>query len=155
MGKHLYLGPYVECTYKKATRTDHVVGCSAAECKKHPKKVGPNAEGQFCSACGAPNTKIPIEVADRTDRYEVVGDELFDLHSEKHQDVLWLAPNVRRKGDPRPKFDDSGELHLDLQGNDRVAEMDWLEKAFAPELKKLREAYATVTLKWGLHQYFM
>jgi hypothetical protein len=35
------------------------------------------------------------------------------------------------------------------------AEIAWFENSFAKELKKLKAAYATVTVKWGLHQYFM
>ncbi len=155
--KHLYLGPYVECTYKKATRIDHVYGCTLVECKKHPTKRGPDAEGKFCSTCGSVNAKIPIEVPDRTDRYEVVGDELFTINSEEteNRNILWLAPNVRRKGDPRPDLDDDGEIHLDLLSAKPEAEMAWFKDAFAKELKKLQAAYATVTVKWGLHQYFM
>lgn len=153
MSRHLYLGPYIECTYKPATRVTHVTGCLNAACESHPKKVGPNARGKFCSTCGAENGQIPISIPDLPDRFDVVGDALFDMNPRTT--ILWLAPNVVRKGDPRPKLDDSGEFALDLQGVDREAEIAWLEKAFAPEIKKLRAAYATVTLKWGLHQYFM
>ncbi len=155
--KCLYLGPYVECTYKPATRVRDVWGCTLPECKRHPKKIQPDAEGKFCSTCGMANGKIPIQVNDRPDRYDVVGDELFQIESSDpaNKDVLWLAPNVRRKGDPRPKWDDDGEIHLDLVNANPQQEMDWFEKAFAKELEKLRKVYATVTVCWGLHQYFM
>jgi len=153
----LYLGPYVECTYKPETRTENVLGCTNKACSKHPKKVGPSAAGAYCSACGSPNDDIPITVKAYTHRYDVVGDELFDINSEdkKNRDILWLAPNVLRKGDPREKFDDDGEVHLDLQKSKPEAEIAWFKDAFAKELRKLEAAYATVQVKWGLHQYFM
>ncbi len=153
--KCLYLGPYVECTYKPETRVDRVRGCTNKACSKHPKKIGPSQEGAFCSACGSPNDNIPITVKAYTHRYDVVGDELFDINSEDNQELLWLAPNSRRKGDPRPDFDDDGEIHLDLRKTNAEAEMAWFKDAYAKELKKLEAAYATVTVKWGLHQYFM
>jgi hypothetical protein len=155
MHKHLYLGPYVECTYKDATRTAYVFGCTNKKCKKHPKQNGPDAEGKFCSACASPNGAIPFEVNDRPDVAEIVDENLFEIPSEENDKILWLAPNVRRIGDPRPKFDDDGEIHLDLQKANPEAETIWFKDAFAKELRALEKEYETVTVKWGLHQYFM
>ncbi|HZL94963.1 MAG TPA: hypothetical protein VFB99_15015 [Vicinamibacterales bacterium] len=154
ISKCLYLGPYVECTYRAAIRTVTVHGCTSPSCKRHPKRLQPDKTGEFCSACGSRNGPVPIGVDDRPDRYDIVGDELFTIATDRG-DILWLAPNVRRKGDPRPQFDDDGEIHLDLRSIDQAAEMAWFEKAFAPELAKLRVAYATVEIKWGMHQFFM
>ncbi len=153
--KHLYLGPYVECTYKKATRTAYVFGCTNTKCKKHPKERGPDAGGKFCSECASPNGKIPFQVNDRPDAAEITDENLFEIESEESDEVLWLAPNVRREGDPRPKFDDDLEIHLDLQRSNPDSEIAWLKKAFAKELQALKAEYATVMVKWGLHQYFM
>jgi hypothetical protein len=153
---HIYFGPYVECTYKPATRTEKIRGCTNKECSKHPKKVCPDVAGAFCAACGSPNDKIPITVKAYTSHYDVVKDELFEINSEdkKNRDVLWLAPNSRRPGDPRPDFGE-GEIHLDLVNAEPEQEMAWFMTAYAKELRKLEAAYATVTVKWGLHRYRM
>jgi hypothetical protein len=159
VSKYLYLGPYFECTCKPVKRTDHVKGCTNKKCKNYPKEPEPDDPemGKFCSACGSPYGKVPIEVEERTHPYDVVEDELFEINCSEPEDpnLLWLVPNVQRKGAPRPDFDDEGEVHLDLQQLDPSAEIRWLETAFAKELVKLKKAYAKVTVKWGLHQYFM
>jgi hypothetical protein len=156
MHAHIYLGPYVECTYKPETRVENVLGCTNKACSKHPKKIGPSASGSFCSTCGSPNAKIPITVKARTSHYDVVKDELFEINSEekKNENVLWLAPNSRRMGDPRPDFGE-GEIHVDLVNAEPEQEMSWFMTAYAKELRKLEAAYATVTVCWGLHRYFM
>ncbi len=121
LDRSLYLGPYVECTYKPGKRVDKVWGCTLKECKKHPKKApAPAAEGKFCSTCGSANGHIPIEVEARIYYQDVLGreneDALFDLNGEGgERDVLYLAPNEARKGDPR-KFDpDEETFHYDLR----------------------------------------
>lgn len=152
--KHLYLGPYVECTYKPATRTENVRGCTNSKCKRHPTKRGPDLRGKFCEECASPIADVAITVKDRPDRYDIVGDELFEINTTA-RDVLYLAPNVRRKGDPRPDFDDDDAFHLNLVEVEPEQEMAWFMDAFAKELRKLEAAYATVVVKWGLHQYFM
>jgi hypothetical protein len=155
ISKHIYLGPYIECTYKPATRTTYVNGCTNVSCERHTKRPPAYMSTRFCPACGAPIGKIPVEVPDRPDCYDVVGDELLNMSSRT--DVLRLAPNVHRSGDPRPSWqlDGDEEFCLDLQQVNPRAEMVWLERAFAPEISKLREAYATVEIKWGVCQYFM
>jgi hypothetical protein len=155
--KCLYLGPYVECTYKPSTRVEHVRGCTNKECKKHPRKRGPDAEGNFCSTCASPNGPIPFEVKDRPDHVEVTDEKLFKINSDDDENdkYLWLAPNVIREGAPRPDVDDDREIHLDLAAAKPEDEIAWFKDAFAKELWKLEAAYATVTVKWGLHQYFM
>ena len=171
--KFLYLGPYAECTQgDPQTGTREVRGCTNPKCKKHPKdrdytrdededdsKNGDGTQqGQFCPACGSKVDDVVITETFYPDRYELVGDALFEVQSdgERGGDVLLLAPNERRKGDPQPKGLNEGEsLHLDLSRVDRAAEMAWFEQAFAKELAIVRKSYATVTIKWGLHQFFM
>ena len=68
--------------------------------------------------------------------------------------VIYLAANVKRKGDPRPHLDGGEDLHLDLTTVDMAAEIEWFKTAFAKELKKLESVYANVVVKWGFHQYF-
>jgi hypothetical protein len=154
--KCLYLGPYVECLYQPATREDFVWGCTVPECSKHPTKIQPAAAGKFCATCGASNGKVPITVPAYPDHSEITGEQLHEIHSEDYyRKVLWLVPNVRRQGDPRPDWDDDVEIHLDLQHADPEWEMKWFKRAFAKELEALEEHYATITVKWGLHQYWM
>ena len=157
---YIYLGPYVECTYAKKKRAVLVFGCTSASCRKHPKARGLAPERAFCSACGAPNGQIQVEIDVRTHPYDVVGDALSEIPTNRRDDVLWLIPNERRAGRPRPNvdFDSADEFHMDLGeiGDvERTKEMVWLQEAFGVELAKLREAYSTATIKWGIHHYFM
>lgn len=153
--KHVYLGAYVECTFKKATRVIQVYGCSNGNCPRHPKKEQPAADGKFCTTCAKPNAKVPVIVPDRPSSYDVVGDALFDIYSSD-PDVVYLGPNQPRPGAPEHYgFESGDEVHVDFTEMKPIAERKWFEQAFAKELELLRGAYATVTVKWGLHQYFM
>jgi hypothetical protein len=59
-------------------------------------------------------------------------------------------PNETRPGE----LDlDDDVFHYDLRGVDMEADMEWLKKKYAKELEKLRGAYKTVEVKWGLHSY--
>ena len=91
--------------------------------------------------------------------YDVVEDnlaEMFSSDSETPKDVFYLAPNVKRPGEPERDchIDREQELHLDLGALEPSGETGWFQTAFAPELEKLRNVYDNVTVKWGLHQYF-
>lgn len=86
-------------------------------------------------------------------RYDVVDDMLFTIDSDD-QDKLYLAPNVRRDGDPRPDVDIDEAGMLDLQGVKPAAEIEWLKTAFAPEIELLRKAYGDVKFHWGLCRWW-
>ncbi len=162
MGVHtyIYLGPYVECTHRKMTRTVTMRACTKKECAAHPNKLGKSITGNFCPVCGLQLGDVKFEVPEFISPYDVVDDELAPLSSDDGEGeggrTFCLCPNDRREGDPadrRGRMTDNEEFALDLRTVDMKAEMDWLSKAFAPELVKLRENYAKVEVKWGLHQY--
>jgi len=149
----LYLGPYIECTYKDAVRTVRVFGCPVSTCIQHPKRVMPGASGKYCAECGALNEQVRVQVPDRPDPYEVVGDELFNM-STSSEDPVWLGPNRALAGSHEVSADaENEEVHMDMQHVDPRAEIALMERAYASELEKLRAAYATVEVKWGLHLY--
>lgn len=155
MSKCLYVGPYFECTQRAAKTKVSVHGCTNKECQAYPRQEGRDSSAKFCPVCGTRIGTVIVEVDYLADAYEVIGDEMHNLcYCSSNRKVL-LAPNVKRKGDPRWELDDDGEVHLDLSKVKHEDEMRWLEKAFAPELKKLRAAFAKVEVKWGVHQYFM
>lgn len=84
--------------------------------------------------------------------YDTVGDY---LHQVGYGPNIYLVPNIKRAGDPAPKIDGDYEAHLDLRNVDMAKDMAWLQKAFQKELKDLENAYGSVSIKWGVHQYFM
>jgi hypothetical protein len=124
----------------------------------YPKDGDGTQAGKFCSACGSAVGDVVIQETFYVDPIELVGEALHDVQSDSERGgpIVLLAPNVRRKGDPRPsELSRDGNVHLDLTEVDRAAEMAWFEKAFAKELAVLRKSCAEVTIKWGFHQYFM
>lgn len=153
---HLYVGPYVECTYRDEKRTILIFGCTNATCKEHPKNVRKYATGAFCSTCGSPNGQIPIEVPVWPDAAEITNEALSVMNGAAGQPSLFLRPNVSRPGEPRPNLRLDDELHLSLEAPlvDPEREMAWFKDVFARELRDLEKAYAVVTVKWGVHQYF-
>lgn len=158
MSWHVYLGPYVECTYKPTTRTEHVLGCPNPKCVKSPKNPnakGPYPRGKFCEDCASPIQMIAVQVATCPDHAELTKEALCDMNGGT-EELIWLIPNVHRKGaPPRSRSGSDEETHQDLRGVDAEAEIHWFEKAFAEELAILKEHYAKAEIKWGLHQFYL
>ena len=157
MHAHLYLGPYVECTAKPEMKGKIVQGCTDRKCSEYPTEDGCDAEGKFCSECGSPIGPVGVKVVDYPDPYDIVEDALFEIQTETPMEEggpVFLAPNQRRDGDPRPaSLNNQEEFSLDLRNVDWKKEVAWFEKAFHGELCALREVYAKVEIKWGLHKY--
>jgi hypothetical protein len=158
--RRLYLGPYVECTYRKTTRTVYRVGCTNSQCGQYPRSQGPDAKYNFCRFCASPVGDVPIRVEDRPSPYDIVDDELTPLCGEgsNEKDRLYLGINGPRPGNPRreeEKINEREEFHLSIEDVSPLTEMAWFSTAYAEEIEKLEEVYDHVTVKWGLHQYFM
>ena|SRR6185312_5349388 len=88
---------------------------------------------------------------ERPDVMDLTGEALCEVEV-RHPCALAIA-NVRRPGEPGDVMDDASFAE-DLRGRDMAAEVAWFESAFAPELAKIREAFASVEVKWGLLQWF-
>lgn len=168
----MHLGPYVECTYKQAMTKVIRRGCTNTACTQHPtsarnmdltsaiesftKAARLGGTAKFCSTCAGPIGDVAVSVRDRPNYYDVVGDELTSIQSDEDHagDIVYLAANVRRAGDPGRDLDSDETIHLDLDDSDPVAEVEWFEKAFAKELAALRKVYETVEVRWGFHHYY-
>lgn len=134
MSRLVYVGPYAECTHGKPKTTSRKArGCTNPKCKRCPqdrKYTLPDDSGKFCAACGSAIGKVVVRETYYPEPYEFVGDALDRVQSdgERGEDVVFLAPNERRKGDPRPEGLNAVEnIHLDLGQIDRAAEMAWFE----------------------------
>jgi hypothetical protein len=153
----LYFGPYLECTYKPKKKTVPVHGCTNTSCEEYPRPNTLSGRGNFCQTCGSATGAAAVEVDDRPDRYDVVGDTLHEMRTCEDDRIL-LAPNVRRSellrpGDPREAFSPGEPFEIDPREIDHEEDLRWLEVRYAPEIEKLRAAYATVKPKWGLVQH--
>lgn len=73
--------------------------------------------------------------------------------AEVNRTGVYVIPNVKRKGAP-PRMDDEEAFAVDLRARYAASECAWFERAFAPELAKVRGAFASVEVKWGLLQWF-
>jgi hypothetical protein len=156
---HVHIGPYIECTYKTAKKEVNAYGCTNTECRKYKDRTENAAvahRGKFCQECGCPIGVTKMEVPDRPNFHEVVGEDvLTDLDDGTSNKTFFLAPNQVRPGEPKSlaiKVDEG--THNDLSGIDIKAEIAWLEKMYAAELVQLRAAYDNVLVKWGVHSYF-
>ncbi len=147
---YVYLGPYVECTFKPMTRTVQQMRCPKEGCTKR----GFASNAKFCDTCGSEIASVPVEVPTHPDAEEITKEALSSMNMGTEEGT-WLVPNVHRKGQPeRPNHLDD-EVHLDLRNVSMAVEMKWFEEAFAKELAALRPHYASVEIKWGLHQYYL
>ncbi len=157
---HVYIGPYAECRYRNESREIDVYGCTNTACGEYKKRqTWPMTGTKFCAACGS-----AIGQSRRVDRYrpspfDVLGESeaLFVLGPTDNEpgpmaDRLWFGANVRG---PRNFNPDRNHHREDLTQLDREAEMQWFTGRFESDLAKLREAYDALTIKWGLHVYYM
>ena len=157
MGVHtyVYLGPYIQGTYRKteSERTDQ--GCTNPDCKRSPLKGGHRrTDDVFCSTCGKLIGPVLVKFQSRNSPFHVIGESLAEIDTDE-PGIFYLMPNVTRPGQPRRTLhlDHTDEVHLNLQSVDMQAEVNWLITAFADEMQALVKAYDIVTVKWGLHQY--
>jgi hypothetical protein len=142
--RNMHLGPYAQCIYVKRTRPVERDGC-----EDHP---GVYLAGKFCPSCGKPVGKYTVDVADRPDIMEITDESLYGAMAS--DDGCIAMANVRRKGAPKRETDSDAEAADDLRGVDMAAECAWFEKAFKPELTKLRSVCLSVEVRWGLVRWF-
>lgn len=84
--------------------------------------------------------------------FEILDDELREFYVDD-KTKIFLGPNVRRRGAPEPRISDDA-ICMDLQNVDIKTEMEWFRSAFAAEIEKLEKVYGTITLRWGLCQWY-
>jgi hypothetical protein len=151
---HSYLGPYIKVTERPQTVTRYVFGCPNSTCERFVKSTtGVSRSDDFCAKCGTKHENVPRTIEVATDLAEVVDEELTTMGDTQSNGDIFLIPNVTRPGDPDRTLDED-TLHLDLHAVSTSDEIDWLRKAFAPELEKLKLAYDNVEVSWGFHQYW-
>lgn len=155
MYQSIYLGPYVHCKIRLATRTILVFGCPNKSCSIYVSKKGQDCsrEQAFCGKCGSRQVDIEVETTTEPEFYEVVNEKLATI-GRRDFSVLVAVPNVRREGDPGRHYDTGATVHLDLGSIDMASEVVWFSKAFAPEIEKLKAVYDDVTVAWGFHVYY-
>jgi hypothetical protein len=156
MGSHLhiYLGPYVEGSYRDESKEVDVTGCTNSKCPEYAKRGGwARPSGKFCSTCASPiGTSKKIEKV-HPSPYDVMGerDELTPMGHDSTYKSIWLGSNINGPRDFHPKDD----CVRDLTTLDREGEMRWLSDTFAEDITRLKTAYDNVTVKWGLLMYHM
>jgi len=153
MGSHryLYLGPYVECTYRKETREVVITSCTNTKCAEHTQQ---RSRGEkFCAKCGSPIGPTKKQEPYFASIYDVFGDreQLASLGYDPTRRHLWLGSNIRGTRNFHPE----DECQIDMAKIDQAGEMSWFKDEFAEDLKLLRGAYDNVTIKWGLISYYM
>ncbi len=155
MSSHLqsYLGPYVCVTERKQTAEKKVLGCPHKDWEKFSGKTGRDGVGDFCSKCGTKHAKVSYTYDVATDLAELVDENLTQIGEATGKGYLYLIPNVRRRGEPKRELDVDA-LHLNLTTLNIAQEIDWLGRAFAVEIEKLKQAYDDVGVSWGFHQYW-
>ncbi len=155
MGLYLnvYLGPYVECTYRAEPQEIEVTGCTNSKCPEHAKaSTWGRPSGKFCAQCASPISKFKRTERRHRTTYDVLGEseELTPLTFEDEKTVC-LGPNV---DSPRKSMhpDEDGDI-VDLTTVDREAEIRWFRERFAKDIEKLAGAYDNLQFRWGLHLY--
>ncbi len=159
MSYSTYLGPYFECTDTPKTTRANIFGCGKEACAAYVgSETNPyDAHEKFCAKCGSAHRNVRVSRAVHVDVVELFGDQ---MSARRHDlpgraDKVIVIPNIQRKGEPRADIDMDGDYVIDMSEVDTRAEMAWLETAFAPELRKLRKAFAKVETKWGAFSYWI
>lgn len=164
MGSYLtvYLGPYVECTYRNETQEVEVVGCTNSTCPEYAKRErGVARAGKYCPSCASPIGASKRLEPHRPSSYDVLGEreEIAPLGWDKDNKFLRFGSNIGTSkvngnlGAPR-SFYPKEEGHADLTRINVEAETRWFEDRFTSSLERLRAAYDNVTVKWGLHMFY-
>jgi hypothetical protein len=153
---HVYVGPYITCKQRHATRDGARFGCINTACSKYRTKA--DKRTKFCPTCGQENGSFVVKVKVREDPYEVTGGALDRADSEAYgggdDGRVIVTPN-KSKGAPREfSFDpncDTGETEIGEGARER--EMAWFSEAFRGEIAKLSASFDDVTIRWGLLLY--
>lgn len=151
MGVHLhtFLGPYVQCKYRKTKTQVTIQACMSPDCSR----CGKESSVKFCPDCGGAIKPCKMErTSNGSSSYDVVGDDLTDVNGESGGDDLYLAPNLS-KGLGRDFFPDE-DTHIDLSTLDPAKEIEWFKKKYTKQIEKLRGSFDNVEVKWGLHLYY-
>ena len=144
MHNHIFVGPYLLGKYHLIDFISPVYGC--------PKclDVEFKSSTKFCAKCGT-----LITYYDKPKKYksvnfhELVGDDFMDLgETSVPECVDILIPNENRNA-PR-KFCFEIEGILDSSDFDIEKEKQWISEAFKEEVYKLRDAYDSLEIKWGV-----
>ena len=156
MGSHLhvYLGPYVEGTYRDETQEVDVTGCTNDKCSEYVKRDRwSQPVGKFCPTCANPIGKSKKVEALHRSPYDVLEgrEALTPLGHDSQYLFVWLGANIKGPRDFHP----NDEGVWDLTSLNHAAEMMWFEQRFAEDLAKLQAAYDNVTVRWGLRMYYM
>ena len=162
---NVYLGPYVECKYRPATRTKTFPACVSAGCAAHGVKLahGRPRLAKYCQQCGGPIGGGSEQVPDRPHFYEVIGEDdvLIDLDPGSDSAVI-LGSNMTDCGLGGRRMHFGGEAHVDVSASGRLVaedatlwvEIEWFVKEYPGPLEKLRGAYDVSEVRWGLHIFY-
>ena len=162
---HSYLGPYVRCPKKHIEVDEKVFGCLNPSCQQGVLKKARDVPGAYCQACGSKHDTTTRKVQRQVHHYDVIQDELHQVG--EMGGFFYLAPNTIKPKDPRPEFRRNlygresvhNDMHTVEDGEgpppDMNDEIEWFVRAFTADLEKLREAYGSILVSWGYHQYIM
>lgn len=163
MGRYqsMYLGPYASCPEKETTVIRNVAACSSAVCPKaFPKSSWDAAKTAFCAECGSPITSRDFKFPSHVNPHDVLGERenLVPILPEFRKDkLIWFLSNHRG---PRGSFQlETGEdLLIDVRTMGQTdlidSDLKWFQATFHKDLQLLRNAYDTLTLSWGLLNYY-
>lgn len=84
--------------------------------------------------------------------YDVIGESLRRVSTNGPH--LYLAPNVRRAGEPPDRSMRDDRAPVDMQNTNIEVELRWLRDVFAVEISALENAYGEVDICWGLCQWW-
>lgn len=149
---HVYAGPFLRC---RAAFEERQAGtarrCVTLHCP------GGTLSGRYCPHCGKEGVGTLTMRKVRThEPYDLTAGALCSVGQDDFPEEWdFVIPNVSR-GQPRNFELETGD-RLALHDADPVGECGWLEKAFAPELAILRDAYGAdaVEMCWGVLVYSM
>jgi hypothetical protein len=153
-----HFGPFIKVKIGKVETPISLRCCSKNSCKNFKNEM----KSSFCPICGSPQTqrtkmsvKPKINLFDFEESFDCSLTTAFTANDREFDGCSYLIPNVSRSCPRKMSISPREHDFLVADDSNKELEMEWLNKAFEAEIKKLIELLGpeNVTLGWGLISY--
>lgn len=154
MNRYNYLGPSLWISKVTLVEQVEIRTCSNGSCVRYGRHIS-DLNSDFCSKCGAQFGLVYFPRRKRVDLYDLTGGAFAEVALSNGSA---LFPNQARLDRPKRDSPSPGEDgYTTITPRLLEEEVTWFEKAFATEIKAIRDVVGVenVTVHWGQVDYTM